>query len=448
MLNPRIASSLRLIYFAGLLLGFAAVSAAQPWDSMNSYPVPTLYSGLAGITRGPDGAVWFTEANADYIGQITASGAITQYSSYPAYGPLSITTGPDGALWFTQEYNPSIGRITTSGSVTTYPLPCCIYGLDITSGPDGALWFTTGYSDEIGRITTSGAVTLYGPISNSYPVGIVAGPDGALWFAEQGGNSIGRITTAGTISEYPLLGTCCASPLSIARGSDGALWFTEPGTNSVGRITTRGIVTQYPLPATSFVTLGGIASGPDGSLWVTEQVTNQLLRVTTTGVITAYSLPTANAGVGPITAGPDGSLWFTEGTANQIGTAMACGLGLNPILSGSTLDINFTVTSAVEASWSAWLLAIPVKPPATSGLTHLFTFTLPPQTQPLSFTDQVGGLSGRGTVAVWSTLGNSQMGLVCSDIEFVSTGGDGPTEADLRHQIIQQGLLPASAVQP
>jgi virginiamycin B lyase len=183
-------------------------------------------------------------------------------------------------------------------------------------------------------------------------------------------------------------------------------------------------------------------------LWVTEETTNQLLRITTTGVITAYSLSAANAGAGSITTGPDGSVWFVEANASQVVSAAACGLGLNPILSGGTLDINFTVTSALPTSWSAFLLAIPAEPPATSGLTHLFTFSLPPQTTPLSFTDEVGGLSGRGIVAVWSTLGNSHLGLVCSDIEFVSTGGNGATEVELRRQIIQQGLLPAFAVQP
>jgi len=185
-------ASLRcLISAAGLLLSLAAISAAQPWDSMANYPVPNAEGGLTGITRGPDGNVWFTEQYADYIGVITPSGAITEYYlTYPVYGPQSITPGSDGALWFTTQSG-VIGRITTSGVVTSYALPCCIYALDITPGPDKALWFTTGYGSEIGRITTSGAVTLYGPIQGAYTFGIVAGRDGALWFTNQTGRALG-----------------------------------------------------------------------------------------------------------------------------------------------------------------------------------------------------------------------------------------------------------------
>jgi streptogramin lyase len=35
-------------------------------------------------------------------------------------GATGITSGPDGALWFTNAGNNSIGRITTSGKVTNY----------------------------------------------------------------------------------------------------------------------------------------------------------------------------------------------------------------------------------------------------------------------------------------------------------------------------------------
>ena len=36
--------------------------------------------------------------------------------------PAGITTGPDGALWFT-EYSGKMGRITTTGQVRYFPLP-------------------------------------------------------------------------------------------------------------------------------------------------------------------------------------------------------------------------------------------------------------------------------------------------------------------------------------
>jgi streptogramin lyase len=35
------------------------------------YPVPTPAGGPAGITAGPDGAIWFTELDRDKIGRIT-----------------------------------------------------------------------------------------------------------------------------------------------------------------------------------------------------------------------------------------------------------------------------------------------------------------------------------------------------------------------------------------
>jgi virginiamycin B lyase len=38
------------------------------------YPVPTSQSGLAGITNGPDGALWFTEQYARKVGRITRVG--------------------------------------------------------------------------------------------------------------------------------------------------------------------------------------------------------------------------------------------------------------------------------------------------------------------------------------------------------------------------------------
>src|ERR1035438_2809509 len=58
------------------------------------------------------------------VGRITTAGAITEYpvpSPKSGGGPAGITVGPDGALWFTEP--DAIGRITTVGEVTEFSVP-------------------------------------------------------------------------------------------------------------------------------------------------------------------------------------------------------------------------------------------------------------------------------------------------------------------------------------
>src|SRR6266516_3008942 len=61
-------------------------------------------AGLANITAGPDGNLWFTEPNIDRIGRITPAGVVTEFSAGITAGarPYDITAGPDGNLWFTE----------------------------------------------------------------------------------------------------------------------------------------------------------------------------------------------------------------------------------------------------------------------------------------------------------------------------------------------------------
>src|SRR5687767_7975121 len=54
----------------------------------------------------------------------TARAAITEFVvPTPNSQPAGITVGPDGALWFTEENGHKIGRITTDGAITEYPIP-------------------------------------------------------------------------------------------------------------------------------------------------------------------------------------------------------------------------------------------------------------------------------------------------------------------------------------
>jgi hypothetical protein len=124
---------------------------------------------------------------------------ITEYpvptaNSYPA----GITAGPDGALWFTEYYGNKIGSITTSGVIAEYPVPTSsCYPLGIAAGPDGALWFAESGADQIGRIVTSGLITEYPVPGQGLGPGFIAGGTTGLWFTEWEANQIGRAPACG-----------------------------------------------------------------------------------------------------------------------------------------------------------------------------------------------------------------------------------------------------------
>jgi streptogramin lyase len=146
---------------------------------ITEFPIPTFNSYPAdGITSGPDGNIWFTEANGNNIGRITNAGKITEFPVPTANSsPRQITTGSDGNLWFTELIG-GIGRITPAGEITEFPIGTSVVG--ITAGPDGNLWFTESIAGRIGRITPAGEITGEFPIPTpeSIPIGITAGPDG------------------------------------------------------------------------------------------------------------------------------------------------------------------------------------------------------------------------------------------------------------------------------
>ena len=108
--------------------------------------------------------------------------------------PSRITVGPDGNLWFTEAQATRIGRMTPAGALTEFGLPAGNGTYGITAGADGNVWFTESTANRIGKITPSGTVTeLHVPTPGAGPTEIVSGPDGNLWFTEFNGDRIGRI---------------------------------------------------------------------------------------------------------------------------------------------------------------------------------------------------------------------------------------------------------------
>jgi virginiamycin B lyase len=316
---------------AGVSAGAYQAAAAPTTAPATGAGTITIYSSpgihfstasytYAGITAGPDGALWFTNAGNNTIGRITTTGSVKDYKSAGIANPWIITPGPDGALWFINWDTPSIGRITIAGAVKTFT--GAMYGpASLAASSSGALWYTnwaegTRYGWSIGRMTTKGASVVYKAKGIAYPQNITAGPDGALWFTNGGvnggGYAIGRITTSGSITMYPLT----RWPAYIAAGPDGAVWFTYTHENAIGRITTKGVLTSYT--GAGIAGPMAIAAGPDGALWFTEN--GAIGRITTKGKVSRYAVPGGLKTIGAnIAAGPDGAMWFTNPARNTIG---------------------------------------------------------------------------------------------------------------------------------
>lgn len=335
----------RVLTLAVFTAAFATqVLVAVPADALTvtitEFPIPS--GGAAEpIAAGPGGSIWFGQPLDDRIGRINPAGIVTEYPlPSPFQEPRGITRGPDGTVWFTETGGhvgaEGIGRIEPSGTITEFPLPAESRPFGITMGPDGNLWFTLSrFPWRIGRITPAGTVTVSPVVLQNPPLNIVAGPDGNLWFTEdgivEGGvGAIGRITPSGTVTEFvlptPVGFSGGASDITV--GPDGSLWFTwneqvatevGPFTIRIGRITTSGVISSFLVSTDATNRSFGIVTGPDGGLWFTEGWVNRIGRMSTSGSLTEFAVPTTNALPFDIASGRGSTLWYTEAFAGEIG---------------------------------------------------------------------------------------------------------------------------------
>jgi len=336
------------LVFGGTLM--ATLASAYTQTPISEYSIPTSRSVPRGITRGPDGSLWFVEYSGNKIGRISVNGVLAEFA-LPTAGasPASITGGPDGNVWFTEGAANKIGRITPSGVITEFDVPKAnAFPESITGGPDGNLWFTEGDADQIGRVTPAGIITEFPlPIvpSNSSvrtnPVDITAGPDGNLWFTHNcrisnpqlpgncsEGIYIGKITPTGVVAKFT-----SHQAGSISKGPDGNLWFSAH--NVIGRITPVGTITEFRLGSPDYDAIS-ITAGPDGNVWFTE-TSGFIGRITPSGALTEFRVPDDSAQpgeLGGIVSGLDGNLWLTDITNNRVDA-------LPPTLT-EPIDVGFT----------------------------------------------------------------------------------------------------------
>jgi streptogramin lyase len=282
----------------------------------NEYPLPAGFTQLDGLTAGPDGNLWFTQAQGAKVGRMTLEGAVSELAVLNATTdrPGPIVTGPDRNLWFTLGSTNRIGRLNPSGTLSQFDAP----GTGpraIAAGPDGQVWFSCEMgAGGLGRISVGGSYTRVALDDfRTFFLDLATGSDGNLWVL--GSTAIARVTPAGLDTRFPL--PFSAAPQAITAGPDGALWFTVPSRRSIGRISTAGTISELVLPDSGDPF--AIVSAADGHLWFTEPQANQISRLTTTGTVTRFLVPTAASRPTHLTVGPDRAIWFYESAAGKIG---------------------------------------------------------------------------------------------------------------------------------
>ena len=171
---------------------------------------------------------------------------ITEYKLRYQGQPFGITRGSDGALWFTDLLNAGIGRITTGGRISFYSHSgFSMYG--ITAGPDGALWFTETFRSGNYTYGAIGRIDPYAHKFSDYPLGYqsnvynITTRKSALWFTAESQNTgfIGWFNSSTHQHGGPNVGEN-TQPDGIALGSDCRVWFTEYLKNSLGNVVLKG----------------------------------------------------------------------------------------------------------------------------------------------------------------------------------------------------------------
>jgi streptogramin lyase/subtilisin-like proprotein convertase family protein len=363
--NRRFGATIAAIACAAttLLIAGSPARAATPTVNEFSSGLPES-ARIIGITAASDGKLWFADDGDDTAGSINPfNQIISEIASAGLDGIAGVTNGPDGNVYYGRTGPPNsvggiipatgfIGNTYLGGGPTSQ-----FYPYVPATGPDGQIWVTdprdasTATADSVGfatpRVSASGGPLFQGAASltgNADPQAIAAGPadtsntpSEALWVAEFTANKIARLTPLASsggpvtdVQEYQGLSTG-AHPTGITLGPDGNIWFSEFDAGKVGRLippSTFGgspTIDEFALP-TAGSHPWGIAAGPDGNLWIAESSTGKVARMTTSGVVTG-EYPTQNGSPFFITAGADGNMWFTEGSENSIGRITT---GLDP----------------------------------------------------------------------------------------------------------------------
>ena len=309
----------------------AAVGALRV--TIREWDVPTPHARPHDPAVAPDGALWFTEQQANKLGRLDpATGKIREYElKTPHSGPHGLVADREGNIWYTGNYAALIGRLAPrTGAVTEYALTgeAARDPHSLAFDAKGTLWFTVQGGNAVGRLDPrTGKVEVKAvPTPHSLPYGIAINSHGVPMFCEFGANHLGEIDPKTmAITEHKLPEG--ARPRRLAIAADDRIYYSDFARGYLARFdpATRE-VKEWASPGGAGSEPYGIAITRDGMVWYSEAGVhpNTIVRFDPkTEMFARAPIPSGGGVVRNMVATPDGRLYLACSGVNKVGIVQA-----------------------------------------------------------------------------------------------------------------------------
>ncbi len=205
----------------------------------------TLPSAPNDLVLDQQGNVWFTELNANAIGQLNIqNGQIRQVSltaakTAQALNPYGITIDPQGKIWFTEASTNHIGQLDPKTGKISY---VSIQGspvslMEIASDERGTIWVTSFSSGLLLHYNPKTAsITRYYATTSGGLYGITITQDSQVWVTVSASNAIAHLNPSANLFTEYAIPSSTSLPLGVVAGANNMLWFTEAGRDKIGML--------------------------------------------------------------------------------------------------------------------------------------------------------------------------------------------------------------------
>jgi virginiamycin B lyase len=321
-------------------------------------PLPNRIPWVATPNFRKEGNVWFVESwNSNGFGKIVPDTGEIDEVRVSAEGRRhtlhihSASEGPDGIVWFAEANRCQLNKYDpATKKISSYVPPSC--GGKAGNGDEGGDGPSEVRVDKLGNVwANAGNLWRFDPKTEKFtefPEGgdaygfVLDEKDGNLFFAQLWAGKIGKVDIktlklkrwdppatvrlaaenknepdeVGNTQVHPKV----AGPRRISSDSKGMIWFGEWFAGQLGRFDpTTEKFTEFPLPGPA-PTPYGVGVDANDNVWYASYDTDVLGRLDPkTGKVTEYPLPYSGNEIREILQDVDGRMWFGTSFNNKVG---------------------------------------------------------------------------------------------------------------------------------